>query len=203
MIRAIIFDYGNVIARFDHTIFFNRISAFSSLSHAELSDAVRAEPNLIVEYESGRLRSEDFFANACERLRLSISESTFREIFVNIFERIPATIQLIHQLKPRYKLGLLSNTNEWHYQGEMATLDIFPLFDSVSLSFAVGAMKPSERIYHDALAQLQCEPRDCVYIDDIAEYVEKAKGLGMNSIRYDSHEALLSSLREFNIVLQE
>jgi epoxide hydrolase-like predicted phosphatase len=199
MIQAIIFDYGNVIARFDHKIFFNRIGAFSSLAQAELFNAVRTEANLIVEYESGRLSSEDFFANACERLRLSISESQFRKIFVNIFERIPATIQLIRQLKPHYKIGLLSNTNEWHYQAEMATLDILPLFDSVSLSFELGAMKPSERIYRDALAKLRLAPAECVYIDDVVEYVEKAEILGLNAIHYTSHERLVSSLSEVGI----
>lgn len=199
MIRAIIFDYGNVIARFDHMLFFRRIAPFSSLSEVELMEAVRAAPNLIVEYESGRLTSREFFEHARERLRLSITEEEFHAVFVNIFERIPSTIALVSRLKPAYKLGLLSNTNEWHFQAEMATLEIFPLFDAVTLSFEVGAMKPAERIYEDAMRKLCCEPNECVYIDDIAEYVEKAKQLGMFGIHYVSHQALMASLQALQI----
>jgi FMN phosphatase YigB (HAD superfamily) len=60
-------------------------------------------------------------------------------------------------------------------------------------------MKPSERIYRDALAKLRLAPAACIYIDDIVEYVEKAETLGLKVIHYTSHEKLVSSLSALGV----
>jgi putative hydrolase of the HAD superfamily len=73
-------------------------------------------------------------------------------------------------------------------------VEIFPLFDSVTLSFEVKEMKPGERIYLDAVGKLQARPGECVYIDDIEAYAEGARRLGLQGIRYVSHGVLLESL---------
>jgi epoxide hydrolase-like predicted phosphatase len=194
MVRAIIFDYGNVIARFDHAIFFNRIAKYSPLSVDELRAVASRQRQLLVAYESGRLRSDDFYKQVVEACSLSITREEFLDAFNLIFQRIPATIQLIRQLKPQYKLALLSNTNEWHFKAEIATLEVFPLFDAVTLSFEVGAMKPSALLFDDVIAKLRLAPPECIYIDDVPEYVEAAHKSGFRTIRYTSHESLITSL---------
>ncbi|HSL91358.1 MAG TPA: HAD-IA family hydrolase, partial [Candidatus Limnocylindrales bacterium] len=100
----------------------------------------------------------------------------------------------IRDLKPAYKIGLLSNTNECHYERYFTSVEVFPLFDSVTLSFEVKEMKPGERIYRDAVGKLRVLPVECVYIDDIEAYAEGARRLGMEGIRYVTHGALLKSL---------
>lgn len=200
MIQAIIFDYGNVIARFDHAIFFKRIAEFSPLSVDELRAVASRQRQLLVDFESGRIRSDEFYVQVVEACSLSISKEEFLDAFNGIFQRMPATIQLIRQLKPHYKLALLSNTNTWHYAGEIETLDVFPLFDAVTLSFEVGAMKPSHALYRDVLAKLQLTPPDCIYIDDVPEFVEAATRFGFHAIHYTSDELLVKSLRTHGAV---
>jgi putative hydrolase of the HAD superfamily len=123
--------------------------------------------------------------------------------FTEIFTPIPATFRLIRELKRNYKVGLLSNTNECHYDRYFKKADIFPLFDSVSLSFEVKQMKPGERIYRDAVGKLQARPEECVYIDDIEAYAEGARRLGLLGIRYVSHDALLESLSAAGVRLPD
>lgn len=199
MIKAIVFDYGNVIARFDHLLFFKRMFPFSSMTVAEIQDEARREPNLIVSYETGLISSDEFAAQVVKRLKLSVPKQEFKESFTDIFERFPATVQLIQQLKSSYRLGLLSNTNEWHFEAEIKTIDVFPLFDSVTLSFKLGAMKPSEILYRDALDKLGMQADECVYIDDIEEYVRAAQNIGFHAICYTSHEQLVSSLLSLGV----
>lgn len=199
MIQAIIFDYGNVIARFDHAIFYNTIARHSSLPLDELKALARHQYDLLLRYETGGMTSDEFCSVVMEVCRVSMTRDEFQQAFVDIFERIPATIELVKQLKPHYKLGLLSNTNEWHFQGEMQTLDIFPLFDAVTLSYHVGALKPDERMYRDMLHKLSLPPESCLYIDDIADYVAAAQRLGIRALHYTTHEDLLSSLRELGV----
>jgi len=193
MIQAVIFDFGNVICAFDNDIFLRKLLAHTDRRFDELKEAIYAS-DLPARYESGRISSEEFFREAEGRGNLSVSREDFFKAFTEIFTPIPSTFRLIRGLKKRYKIGLLSNTNEWHYEHYFKQVEIFPLFDSVTLSYDVKEMKPGERIYRDAVGKLQARPEECVYIDDIEAYAEGARRLGMRGIRYVSHGALLESL---------
>lgn len=201
MIRAIIFDYGNVLARFDHAIFFRNIAAYSSLSVGELRAIAGRNREILVEYESGRLSSGEFIRRVTEACSLSITTQQFLDAFNNIFHRIPETAELVRRLKPHYALGLLSNTNELHHKAEIERSDVFSLFDAVTLSYRVGAMKPSSALFHDMLARLRLPSSDCVYIDDIAEYADAARALGFRAIHFTTHATLLESLRSFGVMV--
>ncbi len=199
MIKAIIFDYGNVISRVDHSVFLKRIASLSSHPPDALRKMASSQPELLIDYESGRITSPEFYRRAAEKYRLNNSESDFRAAFIDIFERIQPTIQLIRKLKPHYKIALLSNTNEWHFEAEIKSVEVFPLFDTVTTSFEVGAMKPDEQIYRDALRKLSLPAESCVYIDDIQEYVDAARRIGMNAVQYTNPAELLRSLESAGV----
>ncbi len=193
MIQAVIFDFGNVICAFDNDVFLRNLLCHTDRRIDDLKEAIYAS-DLPARYETGRISSEDFFREAARRGNLSVSREDFFKAFTGIFTPIPSTFRLIRQLKKRYKIGLLSNTNEWHYEHYFKQVEIFPLFDSVTLSFEVREMKPGERIYLDAVGKLRARPEECLYIDDIEAYAEGARRLGLQGIRYVSHGALLESL---------
>jgi putative hydrolase of the HAD superfamily len=107
---------------------------------------------------------------------------------------------LIRQLKARYRLGLLSNTSEWHFLHGIRPTEVFPLFDAVTLSFEVGVMKPGEGIYRDALEKLDLPPEACVYIDDIGEFADAATALGLHGIQYVDDETLMHRLAAIGVI---
>lgn len=198
MIRSVVFDFGNVICAFDNYVFLRKLLPHTDMSLEDMKEGIFGS-DLHRRYESGLVSSEGFRREAARKCRLSISGEEFFDAYTDIFTPIPATIGLIRNLKGRYRIGLLSNTNEWHYERYIRKVEIFNLFDSVTLSFDVKEMKPSEGIYRDALAKLQAVPEECVYIDDIEAYAEGARSIGMKGIRYVSHESLLESLRAFGV----
>ncbi|MER3523924.1 MAG: hypothetical protein C4326_07615 [Ignavibacteria bacterium] len=200
MIRAVLFDYGNVIARFDHMVFFERIARRSSLPREEVKEVVLRQREVLFEYERGHISSAEFYRCVAKACTLSMSLEEFKAAFVDIFTIIPETLALIRRLTPRYRLGILSNTNEWHYESHIRTLEEFPLFDVVALSFRVGAMKPDERFYRHALAQLSLPAAACVYVDDVEEYVNAAARLGFIALQYTSHAELLASLDRLGVL---
>lgn len=200
MIKAVIFDFGNVVCSFDNDIFLRRLLRFTDRSFDELKAAIYTS-DLHARYESGRISSEEFFREASETGRLSASGPEFFEAFLEIFTPIPTTSRLIRKLKKEYKVGLLSNTNEFHYERYISKVEVFPLFDSVTLSFEVKVMKPGEGIYRDAVGKLDILPEECVYIDDIEAYAEGARRLGMKGIRYVTHGGLLQSLDAAGVVM--
>lgn len=201
MIKAVIFDFGNVINRFDHMLFVKNILPYSTvpLEHLKVS-IVSGCIDLIIGYETGLMTSGIFFQQMSERCKLKAPESSFVKAFTEIFTPIPETSALIRALKPRYKLGLLSNTNEWHFRHGIQQSDVFHLFDTVTLSFEVKAMKPDAAIYEDALAKLKEPPEACVYIDDLKENVDAASQIGMQAIHYIDAHALDQALQQLGVM---
>jgi epoxide hydrolase-like predicted phosphatase len=199
MIRAVIFDFGNVICRFDVRLFVERISRLTSTPLSTLQGILHQSFDLGREYETGLITSDEFYRKVSDRYGLSVSKERFVREFTDIFTPIPSTLTLVRKLKPFYKLGLLSNTNEWHFEHAIKKVEVFPLFDAVTVSFQVRAMKPAEKMYRDILAKLQVTPEECIYIDDVRENVEVARHLGMFSIHYTAPEELHAQLHSVGV----
>ena len=198
-IDAVIFDFGRVICDFDLGKFIARAARSSTLSEAGLKGAMAESLKMADRYETGLMTSREFYTNVCRLASLTMSEEEFVRAWTDIFTPKPATFELVKRLKGRYRLGLLSNTNEWHFEFGVRPVAIFPLFDAVTLSFQVRAMKPDRRIYDDMLSKLALPAAACVYIDDIAENVAAARDLGLHGIHYTTHERLIDDLAKAGV----
>lgn len=199
-IGAVVFDFGGVISSFDVGIFLRRIAPRAGKSAVEIGSLIYGS-KLPVLYESGRISSGEFFKRLADLCGLRMSEEEFVPAFTEIFTPIEPTLALIRRLKGRYRLGLLSNTNEWHFRGHIANIPVFPLFDAVTLSYEVKEMKPGERIYRDALDKLGLPPEACIFIDDIPENVAAARKLSMRAILYEGHDRLVAALAELSVAV--
>ena len=202
MIKAIIFDYGNVISALDNNLFLKEISGCSHKTVSELHELIYVTSDLPTLYETGLITSDEFFVQIKKLCGLSISQSDFIRAFTGIFTPIQSTLDLIEQLKPDYRLALLSNTNEWDFRFEIAKIRVFDLFDTVTVSYRIKAMKPDRAIYLDALNKLGLKPEECIYIDDIKEYADAASAIGIRGIHYIDHDSLLESLAGLNCNIQ-
>lgn len=196
MIRAVVFDFGNVICRFDNRLVLARVADRSGMSLAQIEEVVRRSSAFIRQYEKGLVSSREFFTHFSALFHLDVTEEEFVKMYTDKFTPIPGTFDLIRRLKGGYKLGLLSNTSEWDFEYGIKTVDVYPLFDSVTLSCRVHALKPAPEIYRDAVSKLGVQPSECVYVDDIKEYAEAAANLGMTAITYRSAAELAESLKD-------
>ena len=99
-------------------------------------------------------------------------------------------------LARRYRLVLLSNTNALHFAMIRANYGrLIRHFHDLVLSYEVGAMKPNRKIYDTAVARAGCEPGECFYTDDIAEYIEAARALGIDAVQFESREQIERAMR--------
>jgi putative hydrolase of the HAD superfamily len=189
-----------VICTFDLTLFLRSLSSMTGKSVAALQEILTPLRPLALRYETGLLTTDEFYREAVRQTALDVSRESFARAYNGIFTPIPSTIELIRRLKPLYKLGLLSNTSEWHFEYGIRPVEIFPLFDTVTLSYEVKALKPDEKIYRDALFKLGMDPAECVYIDDIDENATAAGRLGMHAIHYRNPRQLLGALQNLGVL---
>lgn len=107
----------------------------------------------------------------------------------------PQIISLIEELKPNYKVAMLTNVSgrkSLDQRFEAGELD--QLFDLVVASGDVGFEKPSRDIYRMTAEKLGVEPAECVFIDDIQEYVAAAEEFGMHGIHHVNDETTIAKL---------
>jgi glucose-1-phosphatase len=199
LIRGVIFDFGNVICSFDVDIFLAKLHEGSGLDVETLRDRIYGS-RLHSRYERGEISSVEFHREIVRRIGVDVPAEELAERFCDIFTPIGSTQDLIRSLKGKYRLGLLSNTNEWHYLRHIRKVPVFPLFDTVTLSFEVGALKPEPEIYLDALRKLSLPPEACVFIDDIGKYAEGAAEVGIRGIRYTGHAELVRELSGLGVL---
>jgi HAD superfamily hydrolase (TIGR01509 family) len=198
-IKGVIFDFGGVIHSFDFGMFFRNLDRRTDRTLGEMG-ALVAGSGLPRRYELGEVSSWEFYHGIVNLCGLRVSEEEFVQAFVAIFSPIEPTIGLIRSLSPTYRLGLLSNTNEWHFEHHIRTLEVFPLFDAVTLSYQVKTMKPAKAIYLNILGKIGFSPQECVFVDDLEENIAGARRLNFHAIHYTGHEDLVSSLAELGVV---
>jgi epoxide hydrolase-like predicted phosphatase len=201
--RAVIFDFGNVISTFDVRRFIQNLVTVTGKSADELKAAIGASMPLIYDFETGLVSPEEFIAGMNRAAGVALSAEEFQRAYCEIFTPIPETIALIRALKGRFRLGLLSNTNAVHFDCAIRPVEVFALFDAVTLSFEVKAMKPARAIYDDMLHKLKLRAEECVFIDDLRDNVEAATRLGFRAIHYTSHQQLLEDLRRAGVHTDE
>jgi len=192
-----------VICTFDNDLFLEKISKYTDKSIPELTELIYIYSDLPAKYETGLISSDKFFNKIVKQCDLSIPKPEFIEAYTNIFTPIPETFDLIKNLEKNYKLALLSNTSEWDFEYgiKSSMAKILNLFDAVTTSFEVKAMKPKREIFLDSLKKLGLKPGQCAYIDDIGRYVEAADQIGMHGVHYTSHDRFINSLKELGVCL--
>jgi len=203
---ALVFDFGNVIAFFDYAIACAPLGERLGVSGEELLARAREGglTELVVEYERGRMTTEEFGVAVRRLVRLeALSHEEFVEAWTAIFRLNESVARLIPHLKAAgHTLVLGSNTNDLHarhFRPKFA--EILAHFDALVLSHEVGHVKPSVEFYR-ACAHAAGRPiGECIFIDDLAENVAGADAAGMSGILYRDTPSLLEEFRARGIAI--
>jgi len=186
MIKTVIFDLGNVIVPFDFTAGYAGIERLCGHPMDEIRRRLRST-DLVTRFECGQVGPQEFVRQLSVLLDLKATYEEFCDVWTSVFR--PETLipdSLLERIHARYRLLLLSNTNDIHFSMIERTYPILRHFDDRVLSYRVGAVKPSARIYREAIARAGCLPEECLFIDDVPAYVEGARREGIDAVQFQS-----------------
>jgi len=209
-IKAIIFDFGNVLASFDHMITCRKLADFSPFSPEKIYQCIFKTELLEEGYDKGLVDSLTFYQQVKEKIQANskLTWEAFKKIWGDIFSENSGIEKVLERIKPELKLFLLSNTNEihWKYISQMPVIKhFFPDEKQLILSFKLGFRKPDVQIFKEAIKRANCPSEKIIYIDDIPEYIQTAKELKMNGILYNCKKelpvALLKKLEKFKVII--
>ena len=199
--RAVIFDFGNVLCAFDNHRFLEGLGSLCGKTPADLNVILYEQSTITQEYEAGRCSSQAFREEVSRLCGTDFTEEAFIRAYTDIFTPIQASFELIRKLKSRYKVGLLSDTSPWHFHYAIQTTEVFSLFDSVTLSYEVGAAKPDVRLFEDALSKLDLLAEECIYVDDRPAFAKAATDHLLHGITFTTPVALMAQLRQHQVQL--
>ena len=198
MIKAIIFDLGDVIVKVDRTEQFRKFSAKSCKDAFSIRQYL--DGRIKGEFGIGEISPRQFYQRVCCELGLKMSFEEFKKEWCGIFKLNTDVAQLIENLKGKFKLILLSNTDALHFPYIRNKFKVINAFDELILSYEIGCMKPNPLIFLNALKKAKTLPFNCVYIDDIPEFVYVARLMGIRAFQYKNFKKLKSDLSKVGIL---
>ena len=194
-IEALLFDMGKVLVDFDFDRGLERFGARTPLSAEEFRSII-LDHEWVGRYEHGRISSADYLRYLRDAGRLEMTLEEFHEAWSSIF--LPGLIipeELLSNLKARYPLILVSNTNQSHADFVARNYSVLDYFDHKIFSHEVGSMKPDRKIYDAAIAVAGKPPGALFFTDDREENVESAARLGIRTHQFHSVLKLVKALQ--------
>ena len=194
MIQTMYFDLGNVLIFFSHKKMYDQLSHLTGLSEKEIQK-ILFEDKMQQRYETGKLSTPDLYAHFAKMGSKSFSLPQFTHAASDIFTPNEELFPIVEEMKKRkIRLILLSNTSECHFNEVVRRYPILRQFDDWVLSYKTGACKPDPLIFEKALSLAECPRENCFFTDDIQEYVEGARKVGLDSEVFSGTASLKNHL---------
>ncbi|MDP2911642.1 MAG: HAD-IA family hydrolase [Candidatus Omnitrophota bacterium] len=195
---AIFCDLGNVLVNFDHRIAVKKILGHTKKNEEDIYQLF-FDSGITKLYEEGKISSQDFFYRVKDSLELAMDYDAFLSAWNDIFFETPLNKKIqnfLKKIKTKYKIAMISNINESHYEFLRQKMPIFAEFDKLILSYDVGFRKPAPEIYNAALESLGTPASKAFYIDDRADLIEAASRFGIKGMAFDGEEAFKKIKKE-------
>jgi glucose-1-phosphatase len=201
--KAVIFDIGRVIINLDFSRAFAPLAAVIvdkngsalRLSPDDVWKMVREDERWI-DWQEGRLSPQEWYEHLMRQLKLSLTYVQFRDAWNLVLH--PQTILpdgLFARLGERCRLALLSNTDPLHLEAIQERFTFGRHFPVRIYSCSAGMSKPSPTIYRATLDALGVSSSEALYVDDLQEFVDAVRALGLDAIRFESRDSLERQLR--------
>ncbi|MEK7096211.1 MAG: HAD family phosphatase [Patescibacteria group bacterium] len=186
MIKAIIFDCFGVLTTEGFKVFCNKYFKNAPVKRAEAQDLMDRSSLGLMPF--GRFEQE-----------LSIlggtSVETVRDYLSDNKPNEPLFKFMREELKPKYKIGMLSNASA-NWLPELFLAEDIKLFDDIILSYEVGMAKPNPDLYELAARRLKIKPQESILVDDVDRYCQGAQAAGMQAVLYQDFDQMKTELQK-------
>lgn len=196
-ITCLFVDIGGVLLSngWDHPIR-KRAAKHFSLNLAEMDDRHHLTFDT---YEEGKLTLTGYLARVVFYRERPFTTSQFRTFMFEQSQPYPRMIELIRELKAKYRLKVVAVSNEGRELNayRIRKFNLNQVVDCFVSSCFVHFRKPDADIFRLALDIAQVPVRQILYLENTAMFVQVAEGLGIRSIlpaNYTTTRGKLTSL---------
>ena len=190
-VKAVLFDYGMVLSAPPDPAAWARIRTITSLDEDILHREYWAHRH---PYDRGDLTAEAYWHKAAAGAGIVLTPAQFTQLIaadLDLWSQINEPMLAWAQCLQRagIRTGILSNIGDAMSAGLVARYDWLSAFDHRIWSHTLHLAKPEPAIYLHAVEGLHTPPANILFIDDKTENIEAALAVGMQAIRYTTHNA--------------
>jgi len=199
-IKAILFDYGGVLAEEG---FSNGLEALAREQALAVNDMTAEGMHAVYDsgFVLGRGDESEFWSLLKQRTGLRGDEASLRKRLFDGFVLRTWMLELVDALgKQGYLTGILSDQTDWLDRLD-ARDDFYRHFDRIFNSYTMGRGKRDEAHFSDIANRLGLDPAAIAFIDDSRANVDRAQAAGLRAIHYTGRNKLLKSLNNLGISL--
>ena len=192
---TLIFDLGGVIINLDLPLC---ISKFKQLGFKNVENYLSnyGQKDFFLQYELGTIDTEEF-AKIITEINPTAKKQQVIDAWCAFLQDIPKKrLEILEKLKTKYRLLLLSNTNQLHFEvcarNELKkygkSFDDF--FEKCYLSYHLGISKPGKEIFEHIINDASVKSEECMLIDDGQKNIETAQSLGFQTFHITNDNTL-------------
>ncbi len=200
-IDTIILDLGGVLFDIAHE---QTRSALSELSTAykEIDFSLKSQDDVFSKYDSGLISSDEFRSRLRVLYQIKASDkeidTAWNTMLLGLF---PESLGIVQSLKKRYRVALLSNINEIHFQKiEEECLPLYLELHDCFFSYKLGCRKPDSKIYRYAIEAMNIKPENALFFDDTPKNLVAAQEFGIKTCLISRHNPLSTALHSLTIL---
>ncbi|HLO43733.1 MAG TPA: HAD family phosphatase [Leadbetterella sp.] len=201
-IKAVVFDFGNVIINIDVE---KTISAFAELSFKSSARVKQlfTEAEVFRKYETGFYADDEFRDVIRQVLSYPLNDQEIDHAWNALLLDVPKKrLDFIENLKLKYPVYLLSNTNNIHieqcksyFRNAFGIANFELLFNETFLSYKMGLWKPDYKIYDAVINKIDLSPQEILFVDDNQDNVDAAADMGIQCIKINPPECFTDTLQ--------
>lgn len=206
-IDTLVLDLGGVLIDVDYD---GSARAFAELGIGDFQElfSKAKQSDIFDRFETGDLDPAGFRKELRNTLKQDLSDGTIDRCWNAMLGTIPPErIELVKELRDRYTLLLLSNTNSIHVPAFLQIVleqngiaEFRELFDGTYFSCEMGMRKPDPAIFRHVLARHSAVPERSLFIDDSPQHVEGARRAGLKAEHLDlSKEDIIALARRLDL----
>lgn len=156
-------------------------------------------------YESGKITLEQYLNRVIFYEKRAFSKVAFQEFMFKQSQPIPEMLRLVHEVKKRYDLKIVTVSNEARELSDyrVETFELRSLIDIFVVSSFVHLRKPDADIYRMAIDIAQVRPQEVLCIDDRAMFVAEAQQLGVHGLHHTDYLSTSQKLQTFGLGIDE
>jgi len=186
-IDSIIFDLGGVIINLDESATIRAFAELAGMPDNEVLELSKTA-DFFKQYETGQIDDPTFRAHLRENLKVFSEDNVLDGAWNAMLGQIPVhRLQKLEELSKKYKLFVMSNTNDIHIRFFIKLVNLISphksfhdYFTEVYFSQEVGERKPNFGTWQPILNDHQLDASRTLFIDDKLENIQAAMSMGMN-----------------------
>jgi len=185
-IKNIFFDFGGVLCDLDISKTEKRFFELG-LKNFDSGYSVTERDDLFRKLERGAISPQQFRDSLKKFFTRSVSDEEIDQSWNELLIGIPEErIRLLEKIRLNYRIFLLSNSNEIHYNKFLSDFKsrfgyngFNDLFEKAYFSFQIQLQKPSKEIFEFVLNDSNLAADETMFIDDSVQHVHGAARAGI------------------------